>query len=114
VTVDGEAVSVAVPVENTSRRASREVVQVYVQPVEPDQPVRLVGWAGCRIDPGETQTVVVECDARLLRRWDTARGKWRRLQGGGTLLVARGLGDVRASVPLEPAATPASGAAVSR
>jgi len=83
---------------------------VYLRPAEDDQPLRLVGWAGCTVAPGETQTVVVECDARLWRRWDTARAEWAELDAGGALLVARGLGDVRASVPIEPAATRSAGA----
>ena len=114
VTVEDGAVTLVVPVENTSQRASREVVQAYFQPVEPDQPVRLVGWSGCLVGPGETQTVVVECDARLWRRWDAGRRQWTRLEGGGTLLVARGLGDVRASIPVEPAAARSADAAASR
>ncbi|MFM6850325.1 MAG: glycoside hydrolase family 3 C-terminal domain-containing protein [Terrabacter sp.] len=114
VTVDGQSVRVAVPVENTSDRPSREVVQVYLDPEEEGQPVRLVGWAAHHFAPGERQTVVVECDARLWRRWDTGRHTWVRLEGGGTLIVARGLGDERASVLLEGASTASADAALSR
>lgn len=114
VTVEGEVVSVAVPVENTSDKPSREVVQVYLEPAEADQPVRLVGWGASRVGPGETRTIAVECDPRLWRRWDAGRHAWVRLEGGGTLLVARGLGDVRASVPLEREVSRTGGAALSR
>lgn len=86
---------VEVTVGNTGVRDSREVVQVYLQPAEPDQPVRLVGWAAAAVAAGSTATVVVECDARLWRRWDTEAGQWSTLAAGGELLVARGLGDVR-------------------
>ena len=34
-------------VTNTGIRESREVVQVYFEPADPDQPVRLVGWQAC-------------------------------------------------------------------
>ncbi|MEV0718185.1 glycoside hydrolase family 3 C-terminal domain-containing protein [Asanoa sp. NPDC050611] len=93
----GEAVTVTVT--NTGERASREVVQVYLAPSEPDQPVRLVGWQGVEAAPGETVEVVVPCDARLRRRWDTAAGAWAELRGG-RMLVGRGLGDVRATLDL--------------
>ena len=47
----GGAPRVEVTVQNTSEHASREVVQVYLQPSEQDQPVRLVGWTGVEV-PG--------------------------------------------------------------
>jgi beta-glucosidase len=98
---DADAPTVSVTVTNTGTRPSREVVQVYFQPVEPDQPIRLVGWQAVPAAPGETVPVEVSLDARLWRRWDTAAGRWSRLSGSGRLLVARGLGDVRATVELD-------------
>lgn len=102
VTVDesGPAPRVQVTVTNTGTRPSREVVQVYLDPQVPDQPVRLVGWAAASAAPGESVRVEVATDARLWRRWDAVTGAWGRLPEGGRLLVARGLGDVRAEVPL--------------
>jgi beta-glucosidase len=96
----GPAPTVRVQVRNTSARDSREVVQVYFQPAEPDQPVRLVGWAGVKVDAGQSAEVEVATDARLWRRWDTATGEWGTLSPGGSLLVARGLGDVQATLAL--------------
>ena len=62
---------------NTSQRDSREVVQVYLQPAEADQPVRLVGWVSGG-PPGDSAIVTVDCDARLWRRWDTEASRWAR------------------------------------
>ena len=94
--VDGSAVKVEVT--NTGGRTSREVVQVYLEPADADQPVRLVGWTAVTAEPGRTVPVRVETDARLWRRWTDAG--WDRLPPGGRLLVARGLGDIRASLNL--------------
>lgn len=91
---------VAVDVTNTGERDSRETVQVYLRPAESDQPVRLVGYQGVQVPAGETAYVEVVCDPRLFRRWDAGTEGWRALEPGGTLLVARGLGDVRARLPL--------------
>ena len=44
----GGAPTVRVTVINTGHRDSREVVQVYLRPAEPDHPVRLVGWESTR------------------------------------------------------------------
>jgi beta-glucosidase len=94
------APAVRVAVTNTGSRPSREVVQVYFEPDDEAQPVRLVGWRAVDAAPGETPTVEVVADRRLWRSWDTAAGTWRMLPDAGRLLVARGLGDVRASLPL--------------
>ena len=97
-TLDGTLVTV--PVTNTGDRTSREVVQVYLEPAGSDQPVRLVGWAAAVVEPGATVSVRVDPDDRLWRRWDTSAGRWDRLSPGGHLLVARGLGDIRATLSL--------------
>lgn len=91
---------VAVTVTNTGTRPSREVVQVYFQPDDPAQPVRLVGWRAVQAGPGQRVTVEVPADPRLLRRWDTASGRWTGV-GPGRMLVARGLGDIRATVAVD-------------
>lgn len=91
---------VRVTVRNTSERQSREVVQAYFQPADPDQPVRLVGWGSATVAAGERVEVEIATDARLWRRWDTAAGEWGTPLTGGELLVARGLGDIRTRLPL--------------
>jgi beta-glucosidase len=96
--LDGSTVTV--PVTNTGDRPSREVVQVYLEPADSGQPVRLVGWSAVTVEPGATASVRVDPDDRLWRRWDGTAGRWERLSPGGRLLVARGLGDVRATLPL--------------
>lgn len=90
---------VQVDVTNTSQYDSREVVQVYFEPVEVDQPVRLVGWSAVDVAAGATATVSVTCDPRMWRRWDVAEAAWTSLDGRGEFLVARGLGDGRARTP---------------
>ncbi len=96
----GDAPGVRVQVTNTGARASREVVQVYLRPAEPDQPVRLAGWTAVTVQPGATETVDVVTDPRMWRTWDAEKHCWTALSGRGQLLVARGLGDVRATVDL--------------
>jgi beta-glucosidase len=102
----GDAPVVAVSLRNTSGRRSREVVQVYFSPADADQPVRLVGWSAVEVPPGETAEARVHCDARMWRRWDSARAAWARLEGNGELLVARGLGDVRHRLRVTPTGQP--------
>jgi beta-glucosidase len=90
---------VTLVVRNTCPRPTRDVVQVYLRPDDATQPVRLAGWTAVTVAPGEEVPVTVALDPRALRRWDTASNTWAPL-GSGTLLVARGLGDIRAELPL--------------
>ncbi|MGZ4613154.1 MAG: hypothetical protein ACXV1K_08290, partial [Kineosporiaceae bacterium] len=72
----------------------------YFEPADPDQPVRLAGWTGVRAAPGESVRGPVDPHPRMWRRWDEAAHGWVPLGGGGRLLVARGLGEVRATLAL--------------
>ncbi|MCW2810141.1 MAG: glycosyl hydrolase [Friedmanniella sp.] len=92
--------SVTVNVTNTGTRPSREVVQVYLAPATESEPVRLVGWSAVTLEPGASAAVAVETDARLWRRWDEPADAWGEPLTGGELLVARGLGDIQARLPL--------------
>jgi beta-glucosidase len=92
--------TVALTVINTGARPSREVVQVYFEPDELTQPVRLVGWTAIEAGPGASADVTVVCDRRLWRRWDATIDAWTTLPDDGRLLVARGLGDIRGTITL--------------
>ena len=92
---DGVVETVSVELANTGERHGREVVQVYLRPSEPEEPVRLIGWAPVSLGAGERARVDVPCDARAQRVW--LDGGWRFLRGG-TVLIARGLGDVRVTL----------------
>ncbi|HET6530399.1 MAG TPA: glycoside hydrolase family 3 C-terminal domain-containing protein [Actinoplanes sp.] len=98
--VTGDPPGVTVTVSNTGRRESREVVQVYFAPAERDQPVRLVGWTAVTVAAGESARVTVPTDGRMWRRWDERTDGWGRLGPGGELLIARGLGDIRVTLPV--------------
>jgi beta-glucosidase len=95
---DAVAVTVTVTVANTGARDSREVVQVYFQPADPAEPVRLVGWQGVEVPAGGSARVTVTTDQRMWRKWKD--GAWGTVGTGGELLLARGLGDIRARLPL--------------
>ncbi len=98
--ITGGPPAVTVNVKNTGGRDSREVVQVYFQPADPQEPVRLVGWQGVDVPAGGSTRLTVRTDARMWRRWDVATGAWGSVGAGGELLLARGLGDIRATIKL--------------
>jgi beta-glucosidase len=98
--VTGDSPSVTATVTNTGARTSREVVQVYFRPAERDEPTRLVGWRSVDVPPGESVRVTVATDRRMWRTWNPDTSSWDRLAPGGELLIARGLGDIRTTLPL--------------
>jgi len=52
------------------------------------------------VTAGERATVEVTTDAKLWRRWDSTANTWGTPLTGGELLVARGLGDIKARLTL--------------
>ena len=79
VTPDG-AVDVTVKVKNTGKRASDEVVQLYVQhlgsAVERPQ-LELKGFKRVRIEAGVEQDVTLQLKPRDLAYWDEAKHVWK-------------------------------------
>lgn len=94
-----EGYRVRVSVRNTGTHPGRETVQVYARPHSESDPIRLAGWSQIALSPGERATVDVRCDPRVLRRWVREHDRWAPLEGLD-LIVARGLGDVRATIPV--------------
>jgi beta-glucosidase len=97
--VTGDSPDVTVTVSNTGARDSREVVQIYFAPAERDEPVRLVGWKAVEVAAGRSARITVPTDRRMWRTWNTSTNSWDRLGPGGEFLIARGLGDIRATLP---------------
>ena len=87
------AVQVTVKVKNTGKRASDEVVQMYVQHLGSSvtrPQLELKGFKRVRIAPGEVQDVTMELKVRDLAYWDTASHAWKvekeqvRILAGGS------------------------------
>lgn len=96
--------NVRIDVRNTGALPGRETVQVYLEPDDDRLPTRLIGWGSAELAPGQTISVSVECDVRFQRRWMSSTRSWAPITGG-RLVIARGLGDVRASLPIGSTAT---------
>ena len=87
------SVQVHVKVKNTGKRASDEVVQMYVQHVGsavPRPQLELKGFQRVHIEPGAEKDVAMELKARDLAYWDTPDHAWRvekdkvRILAGGS------------------------------
>ena len=103
---DVDGLTVSVDVTNTGDVAGKEIVQVYVRDVNarrsrPDK--ELKGFAKVALQPGETQTVTIELDARAFAYYDPAYHRWVTESGSFEILVGRSAADIclQASVEME-------------
>lgn len=70
----GRNLTVTFSVTNTGDRAGADVPQVYVR--SPGKAKRLIGWSKPMLAPGETRTVTVTADPRILGQYDVKRRQW--------------------------------------
>jgi beta-glucosidase len=81
--------SVSFTVRNTGKRAGAEIAQVYAGlPAAADEPPkRLVGWAKIHLAPGESKTVTVKLEPKLLSVFNEAKDDWELLAGDYRIFV---------------------------
>lgn len=74
---DGK-LTVSFKVANTGKRAGKDVPQVYVSPKAGgwEAPRRLAGFEKVTLAPGESRTVTLTVDPRLLATWDDKAHGW--------------------------------------
>jgi len=80
----GDGLSFAVEVTNTGDRHGSEVVQVYVEPLDPavQRPVReLKAFRKVALDPGASETVTFELSPRAFAYYDPSDTIWPELVG---------------------------------
>jgi len=97
-TGSGPDVVLEVDVANAGERPGAEVVQVYVEPLDPpvDRPLRhLAGFAKVRTDAGASATARIELGEVAFRRWDVDSGGWVVDAGDYDLVVAASAVDLR-------------------
>ncbi|WP_406329626.1 beta-glucosidase [Streptomyces sp. NBC_00203] len=100
--VDGTTATIRL--RNSGERAGREVVQVYLAPVEADaeRPARrLAGFAGVEAGPGDSVEAVVELPRRAFEIWDENARSWAYVKGSYEVQVGRSLIDRRLSTIIE-------------
>jgi beta-glucosidase len=75
--------TVSFVVKNTGKRAGTEIAQVYATlPEAAGEPFkRLVGWQRIELAPGESKTVTVAADPRVMSVFDEQKNAWSLLPG---------------------------------
>ena len=87
--IDSADKTVRFTVKNTGRRAGTETAEVYAKlPKGADESFkRLVGWKRVTLAPGESQTVTVTIDPRVLQTFDEATDHWTFAPGDYEVFV---------------------------
>jgi beta-glucosidase len=87
--VDSDAKSVRFTVKNTGERPGIEIAEVYARlPLSAGEPYRrLAGWTRIALSPGESKTVSVPIDDRVLKTFDEEKNAWNRPPGDYQVLV---------------------------
>jgi beta-glucosidase len=87
--VDSSAKTARFTVKNTGKRAGTEIAEVYGRlPRGADESFkRLVGWKRITLAPGESQTVTIAIDPRVLETFDEASDRWNLAPGSYEVLV---------------------------
>jgi beta-glucosidase len=116
---DNERINVTVAVSNTGLVAGKEVVQIYVQPLQLEQNVirpikELKAFQKVSLAPGETKTLSFALDFRDFARYDADVGGWRVDSGTYKLLAASSSADIRSEAEIAMISTFVENKAITR
>jgi beta-glucosidase len=89
----GDSLTATFTVTNTGQRAGADVPQVYLTDVADEKRMRLLGFERVELAPGESKTLTVTADPRLLGRFDGKAGRWRIAAGDYTIALGQSAGE---------------------
>jgi beta-glucosidase len=87
--VDSGTKTVSFTVKNTGKRAGTEIAEVYARlPKGTDEPYkRLAGWKRVTLAPGESQSITIAIDDRVLQTFDEEKNVWNSTKGEFQVMV---------------------------
>jgi beta-glucosidase len=87
--VDSATKTVRFTVKNTGKRAGTEIAELYTRlPKGTDEPYkRLAGWKRVALAPGESQSISIAIDDRVLQTFDEEKNVWNMTKGEYQVMV---------------------------
>lgn len=101
---EADTLAVSLSLRNTGRRASDEVVQVYVRALtsaEPRPLRQLKAFQRVHLKAGRSRRLTLRIPVRDLAFWDAQRGAFVVEPGGYEVMVGASSADIRASAPID-------------
>jgi len=101
--VDSATKTVRFTVKNTGKRAGAEIAEVYARlPKGTDEPYkRLAGWKRIMLAPGESQSITIAIDDRVLQTFDEEKNTWNLTKGEYQVMVGGSSDDTPLLASLE-------------
>jgi beta-glucosidase len=101
-TTDDAGRTATFSVKNTGERSGTEIAQVYATlPEIAGEPFkRLVGWQRIELAPGESKTVTIEVDPRVISVFDEQKNAWSLLPGAYQILAGPSSGETSVTATL--------------
>jgi len=101
--VDSTAKTARFTVKNTGKRAGTEIAEVYARlPKGTDEPYkRLVGWKRVTLAPGESKSITIAIDDRVLQIFDEEKNTWNMTKGAYQVIVGGSSDDTPLLASLE-------------
>jgi beta-glucosidase len=92
----GDTITATFTVTNSGKVAGADVPQVYLTDVAGEPRMRLLAFERLELKPGESKTVTVEADPRLLARFDgkNGLGQWRITEGTYRVALGKSAGNL--------------------
>ncbi len=87
-----ETVTARFTVTNTGERRGADVPQLYLYDSPDGRRCRLLGFERVELEPGESRTVTVSADPRLLARFDQASARWHITGGTHRVVIGKAAG----------------------
>ncbi len=99
----GATIQATFDVTNSGPRAAADVPQLYVSLPQASGKLarRLAGWQRVELHPGETRSVTLTVDPRILARFEDRADEWRVFSGRYTFYLGVSALDLRVSRSLE-------------
>jgi beta-glucosidase len=90
----GATPTVSFTVKNTGAKAGTDVPQLYLTASPNRTQQRLVGWSRVALEAGQSKSVTVTVDPKMLANWDQAAGAWRVDAGAYQMAVGASASDL--------------------
>jgi beta-glucosidase len=84
----GDTITATFTVTNTGEHAGVDVPQLYLIEAAGDQRMRLLSFERAELQAGESRSISLSADPRLLARFDSDAGQWRIADGTHTVGLA--------------------------